>query len=424
MLTRGGGGAKPAVLFRAEAVAAHHELRWGKPIGLMPVSWSLISFFLLAMVTAAVVFLVTASYARKETARGILKPVGGEVRVLAAQGGTLRELNVTEGDVVAEGTPLARISRETQLAEGSSADEQVLASLAVEEATLRSRLSALESSAPFDDAGLAANLAALRADRASAQDTAQLASERQKLAEQRVAAGRPLVPQGLMAVEEFGRRQEAELALRQEVHVASARAQTLQAQIAELQARRAKLPFDVQQQRSQLEAALAGIVQRRAQAEGARGYELRAQAAGRITAVQAVVGQPLIASQPLMTLTPADAALVAEVYVPSRAIGFIKPGQAVRLLYDAFPYQRFGPAAGTVQAVSATVLYPQEVQAAMRIDEPVYRVVVQLAQQVMPAFGRSMNLSPGMALSADIVLEKRSFAEWLFEPILAMRGRL
>jgi membrane fusion protein len=125
-----------------------------------------------------------------------------------------------------------------------------------------------------------------------------------------------------------------------------------------------------------------------------------------------------------MTITPAGAALVAEVYVPSRAIGFIKPGQAVRLLYDAFPYQRFGPAAGTVQAVSATVLYPQEVQAAMRIDEPVYRVVVQLAQQVMPAFGRSMNLSPGMALSADIVLEQRSFAEWLFEPILAMRGRL
>jgi membrane fusion protein len=165
-------------------------------------------------------------------------------------------------------------------------------------------------------------------------------------------------------------------------------------------------------------------VQRRAQAEGARGYELRAQAAGRITAVQAVVGQPLTASQPLMTLTPADAALVAEVYVPSRAIGFIKPGQAVRLLYDAFPYQRFGPAAGTVQAVSATVLYPQEVQAALRIDEPVYRVVVQLAQQVMPAFGRSMDLSPGMALSADIVLEQRSFAEWLFEPILAMRGRL
>jgi hypothetical protein len=29
-----------------------------------------------------------------------------------------------------------------------------------------------------------------------------------------------------------------------------------------------------------------------------------------------------------------------------------------------------------------------------------------------------------MALTADVILEERSFAEWLFEPILAMRGRL
>jgi membrane fusion protein len=73
------------------------------------------------------------------------------------------------------------------------------------------------------------------------------------------------------------------------------------------------------------------------------------------------------------------------------------------------------------------VLLPQEVNAALRteeIREPVYRVIVAVARQHMLAFGRPMPLSPGMALSADIVLEERSFVEWLFEPILAMRGRL
>jgi membrane fusion protein len=42
----------------------------------------------------------------------------------------------------------------------------------------------------------------------------------------------------------------------------------------------------------------------------------------------------------------------------------------------------------------------------------------------MLAFGQVMDLSAGMALTADVILEERSFAEWLFEPILAMRGRL
>jgi membrane fusion protein len=51
-------------------------------------------------------------------------------------------------------------------------------------------------------------------------------------------------------------------------------------------------------------------------------------------------------------------------------------------------------------------------------------VIVGVARQDMLAFGRAMPLSAGMALTADIVLEERSFAEWLFEPILAMRGRL
>jgi membrane fusion protein len=70
---------------------------------------------------------------------------------------------------------------------------------------------------------------------------------------------------------------------------------------------------------------------------------------------------------------------------------------------------------------------PQEVNAALRTEEvrePVYRVTVQVVRQDMLAFGRAMPLSAGMALTADVILEERSFAEWLFEPILAMRGRL
>jgi len=379
------------------------------------------------LVAAAVVFLSTATYARKETVRGILKPVGGETRVLATQGGVLRALYVAEGALVERGTPLAKISRETMLSDGAIADEQVLEGLRQEEATLRDRLSALAGAAPLDAASIASSLAALEADRSTALEAARLGESRLAIATQRVTMARPLVSSGLIAAEELRRREEAELALQQEVASARGRARSLEAQIRELTARRARLPFDQAQQRSQLEAALASLAQRRAQAEASRGYELRAPITGRVSALQAALGQSLDQYRPLMTLTPSDARLTAEVYVPSRAIGFIRPGQKVRLLYDAFPYQRFGAAQGTVEAVSATVLLPQEVNAALRteeIREPVYRVIVGVARQDMLAFGRAMPLSAGMALTADIVLEERSFAEWLFEPILAMRGRL
>ena len=424
----GGGEPSPASpLFRPEALAAHTELRWGRPIGLIPLSWKIISIFLAVLLAAIVAFLTTATYSRKETVRGILKPVGGETRVLATQGGVLRALYVAEGALVERGTPLAKITRETLLSDGAIADEQVLEGLRQEEATLRDRLRALAGAAPLDAVSMASSLAVLESDRAAALESARLGDARLAIATQRVTSARPLVASGLIAAEELRRREEAELALRQEIAAARGRARSLEAQIRELGARRSRLPFDQAQQRSQLEAALASLSQRRAQAEAARGYELRAQVSGRVSGVQVALGQSLDPSRPLMTLTPSGARLTAEVYVPSRAIGFIRAGQKVRLLYDAFPYQRFGAAQGTVEAVSATVLLPQEVNAALRSEEfrePVYRVTVRLVRQDMLAFGQVMDLSAGMALTADIILEHRSFAEWLFEPILAIRGRL
>lgn len=424
----GGGEPSPASpLFRPEALAAHTELRWGRPIGLIPLSWKIVSVFLAVLIVAVGVFLTTATYARKETVRGILKPVGGEARVLATQGGVLRALYVAEGALVERGTPLAKITRETLLSDGAIADEQVLEGLRQEEATLRDRLRALAGAAPLDAVSMASSMAVLESDRAAALESARLGDARLAIATQRVTSARPLVASGLIAAEELRRREEAELALRQEIAAARGRARSLEAQIRELGARRSRLPFDQAQQRSQLEAALASLSQRRAQAEAARGYELRAQVSGRVSGVQVALGQSLDPSRPLMTLTPSGARLTAEVYVPSRAIGFIRAGQKVRLLYDAFPYQRFGAAQGTVEAVSATVLLPQEVNAALRSEEfrePVYRVTVRLVRQDMLAFGQVMDLSAGMALTADIILEHRSFAEWLFEPILAIRGRL
>lgn len=157
--------------------------------------------------------------------------------------------------------------------------------------------------------------------------------------------------------------------------------------------------------------------------EGRRGYELRAPKAGRITALQASVGQVVDPAKPLMTWTPDGGSLRAELYVASRAIGFVKPGQRVRMLYDAFPYQKFGPAWGEVQEVSATVLAPAEMTAAVPVQEPVYRVTARLDAQSMRAFGADTPLQPGMALTADVILEERSFAEWLLEPLLALRAR-
>ena len=94
----------------------------------------------------------------------------------------------------------------------------------------------------------------------------------------------------------------------------------------------------------------------------------------------------------------------------------MKPGQDVKLKYDAFPYQKFGVANGSVVSVSATALRPVEVGINSESGELLYRISVSLKKQTISAFSNEVPLQVGMELSADIVLENRSLLEWLIEP--------
>lgn len=421
--TRAGAGAPRLALFRREALAAAGAQPYGDPFGRAPVGWTVVALFLILVTAAAAGFLVTAQYARKETTFGLLRADGGETRVVAQNGGVVRALYVKDGNVVEKGQRLALISTEQVLSDGLALDQEILAGLEREEASVRARLAALTAGAPFD-------VAAMRADRRRLSEAHEAAlagidnnDARLAIARQRLKGAEALSAQGYLPADLLRERQSDVLNLEAAVRQAESEAASTAAQISGIDARMAKLPHDLALSQAELAAQIANLAQTRAQIEGRKGYELLALKAGRVSALQASVGAAADPNKPLMTVTPADAALHAEIFVPSRAIGFIRPGQRVRLLYDAFPYQKFGPAWGVVRSISATVLSPQELNAATPLQEPVYRVTAALDRQTMLAFGRAAPLQSGMALTADVILESRSFAEWLLEPLYAIAGR-
>jgi membrane fusion protein len=133
-------------------------------------------------------------------------------------------------------------------------------------------------------------------------------------------------------------------------------------------------------------------------------------------------------SSALASLVPAGATLQAQLYAPSSAIGFVRPGQGVRMRFEAFPYQKFGHQDGHVVQVSRTPLAPSELGAlalpasdgAAREREAMFRITVALA----PAAGEPLPLVPGMRLQADVQLETRRLVEWLFEPLLGLERRM
>ncbi|MFL6844306.1 MAG: HlyD family efflux transporter periplasmic adaptor subunit [Allosphingosinicella sp.] len=155
-------------------------------------------------------------------------------------------------------------------------------------------------------------------------------------------------------------------------------------------------------------------------AVGEGSYTLTAPCRGIVTAVAARPGQPAEPGQPLMVVVPDGATPRAELYVPTRAAGFLAAGQEVRLAVDAFPYQQFGTRTARIAAVSR-VAVPRRLADGRSV--PVYLVSADLDRPWVAAFGRRHGLLPGMTLTARIVTERQSLAEWLFEPLFAARGR-
>lgn len=147
--------------------------------------------------------------------------------------------------------------------------------------------------------------------------------------------------------------------------------------------------------------------------------ELRAPTAGTVSLGALASGTALSAGNTVVQILPSHSTLQAELRVPSKAIGFVAPGDAVRLRYQAFPFQKFGHQRGQVSEVSRA---PVPGASGSTVD-PEYRVFVTLEAQAVRIPDGAQQLKPGMLLEADLILEQRTVAEWIFEPVLAAYRR-
>ena len=178
-----------------------------------------------------------------------------------------------------------------------------------------------------------------------------------------------------------------------------------------------------QTQLEQIRRQMSELQQGSVQEDAKRENVIRAPMAGVLTNIAAARGETVAESAPLAIVVPKGSGLHAQLLVPTRAIGFVQPGQGVVLRYDAFPFQRFGQYRGTVERVSRTVWSTGEKVGPLVAKEPVYRVDVKLEAQNVMAGDQKLPLRSGMMVNADILQEKRRVWEWVFEPVLSLKER-
>lgn len=409
-------------LFRQEAIEfQQHHRQWGRVVPLQPLSTRLFVWSVTAAVAAIVAFLFVAQYARKETVVGYLAPASGTAKVFVPQSGTIDAVHVRQGQRVERGQPLLDVAVNQIATSGDDVNADILAILARQKQALTRQIAAEEQRTISERDRLTAQIQGFEAGLAQLAAQIALQQDRVRVVEKLVAMASLLPGKG--AVSEVDQRRREEALLEQRMHLVALQQQVTErrGQMLEAQYNLVQLPIVGAEKVQHLRNETASVEQRAAEVNGRRAYVVRAPIAGRVSSLQASVGQPADPRRSQLRIVPDGDALRAELFVPSRAIGFVEVGQTVRLLYDAFPYQHFGTYRGRVVEVSQTVLDATDIAVPFKLDGPAYRAVVALERPDVDAHGKRVPLQPDMLLKADIVLEKRTLVDWILNPLLSAR---
>ncbi|MBT9523674.1 MAG: HlyD family efflux transporter periplasmic adaptor subunit [Rhizobacter sp.] len=412
-------------LFRPEVVEGRRQGWLGSIQLIRPVSFTVLTVFVVTTTVAVVSYLSLGEYTRKARVSGYLVPDSGVIRLVTPQPATVVERHVTEGQAVRQGDVLFVLSLERATLQGGT-QAAVQQSLAARERSLQASSKQQALLQQTQSAALQRQIGDMKRELAQIGTEADLQRERLGLAQQAQARLESLRNENFVSSAQVQTKAEEVLGLRAQLQGLERLGATKQREIGSLEAQLRELPLRSQAQLGEIDRDIAELVQKSAESEALTRIVIRAPQDGVVTSVLAERGQTATPATALASLVPADARLQAHLFAPSSAVGFVRSEQAVLLRYQAYPYQKFGHQAGHVMQVSRTPLQAAELAslALPASNEPLYRITVALDQQAVQAYGQAQPLAPGMQLDADVMLDRRRLIEWIFEPVLSIAGRV
>lgn len=366
----------------------------------MPTSWRFITYFFVAFAVATLVLLSMGTIARKDTVRGILTLGSSEIKLEAPRLGRVTKIYASEGQSVKRGQALAKI-----VIENDALTEKTNALLVpMERRAITQRLKKEWS-----------NYYEL---------TTQLRIETEKL---RIAKKKAELVKGLEPTYDSGplQHQKVEYDYLDQANTVGdtkLKLNTLVGDIEQDDLLLKKLSGYEAARRPTIVGANPAVREIYVESQVSNEVILKAPLDGTITFIRSKLVTSTDPGEPLLMMAPAKAPLLGVAYVPSKLTGSIRPKQTVKLMFDAFPYQRFGLAEGEVASISFMPLNRSEIKAP-QANDAAYKVTINVKNSgAVPSY--SSQLRPGMAFAADIISERRSFLAILLEPLIAAGKRV
>lgn len=410
----------PVELFRSEAIAYRNrrllgDLSLAIPPSIRVISWVALSLF--ALLAAMLIFL---EFNERATVFGWVRPSTGIVRVRAPEDCTVEQIFVQEGQMVRAGQPLIRVAIEGKI---SSEDNFGAAS----QAALAQQREIGNAIANNDRIGLLkrseilGQISSNKSKNIQVSNQINIQNSRLKIARSSLDDINKLKDKGFVSKLEVQRRTEAVLLVENDIALLAREAIGLEDQVATLQSQLAQTTAQSEVDSSALRSQSYELTSQAA-IRGSRMLTIFASADGVIAALHVQTNETVQKVSPMIAVLPAGGRMQAELFVPASAIGRVKVGQHASILYDAFPFQRYGSDSARVVSISSDVINPSELPTTLPVTKPVYRVIAELAPRKV-GINDKFALRPAMSFRADIILARKPAWQLIIKPVQAVTRR-
>ena len=285
--------------------------------------------------------------------------------------------------------------------------------LAAEQRQLDGRHGELRARLEQLDAEITRREAELRSTRELVEKLTQTAP----IARQRAQDYKDLLEKNFVSRHGYLEREQARIEQERDLAAQQARLEEIRAALLERQRQRVSLIAETRRTTlevlNQAEQKVANLTQELVKAED-RGRLLRltAPVAGVVQQLAVhTIGGVVTSAQPLLVIVPGEHPLEVEAFIENKDIGFVHAGQRVEIKVETFSFTKYGTLRGSVKQVSSDAI--QDEQRGL-----VYAARVKLDQSVIEVDGKTVNLTPGMAVTVEIKTGKRRVIEYFLSPLL------
>lgn len=396
-------------LFRAEVIremsVRHLDARsLQSPIRLLTTT-----IFLMALILGVLVLMANAPYARKHRVMGQLDETG-TVALMATDFGHVSKINVEEGQTVVRGELLAKLSHREDERNGNVTE-------------LENRLAYLNKAVEKNSRSLGLKIDTVDQRRKRLSMQLSLTEKRLELQTRKVRDMQALLDKTAEL------RHEGHLSgldwLNLQTNMATERQSryNLQERLLDLQQDKKSLTNEVRSielahENTHIELGLEISRVREVLARtGAKPYQLlEANADGYISRIEVVEGGSIEPGQVIIYLTRNyetrnNDASTGTLLVPPVATRYLSEGDDINLELESFPRETFGTVRASIETIPQyTIMVGQQ---------PVYPVRVS----VNPSPTIDVYL-PGMTIMGNIIVERKTIAQWLLSPLTEIAGKL